>query len=601
MSSARKILALVVAMVALGSFSPVDASTASTPRAEHKAPGPAHPRTRFLDQRPVHRQGPLAAGQDAAAPFLTRPYWNPHYVTSVFDHCNPDYTQDGMICEDDGTVAYRSNGVDPSFSSGYAITPGGGDYLYYDGHNGWDLALNYETLLAAADGTVNLAGSDPYNPGFGQTVTIDHHNGFTTRYAHMSQIWVSPGQNVVRGQQIGISGNTGYSTGPHLHFGVYLTAPWIAIDPWGWSGAGTDPWPYEQGNLWFWGNPQNPVPWAPDTVTAGSMDGSALVSWSVPRFDGGTAINAYTVTATPGGATVTVGAGTTSTVFTGLANGTTYSFTVAATDSVGTGPASAPSNSVMVGAAWPGQTAVVTAARILDTRSGVGGVGTLGPNQAVDITVLGRGGIPTSGVAAVELNLAVTNAAAAGYLRAFASGAIEPDTSNLNFVAGQTVADLVTATLGPNGLVRVRNGSPGSLDLVADVEGWIATSAATAGGSGRYTALQPARLVDTRSGSGSLRPGQSLTVAVGGNGGVPVSGASAVVLNVTAANPQSAGYMSLYPTGGDRPPTSDLNFRAGQTVGELVIVKLGAGGGVDFFNGGTGSVDIVTDLIGWYS
>src|SRR5947209_11646907 len=109
-----------------------------------------------------------AAANDASIQFLTRPYTTWHNITSVFDHCAPDYSTDGKVCEFDGSVGYRSYGVDPSFSLGYAQSPGGGDYLYYDGHNGWDYSMYYENVLAAADGVVQLAGSDPYNPCFGQ-------------------------------------------------------------------------------------------------------------------------------------------------------------------------------------------------------------------------------------------------------------------------------------------------------------------------------------------------------------------------------------------------------------------------------------------------
>ncbi|HEX6347808.1 MAG TPA: peptidoglycan DD-metalloendopeptidase family protein [Candidatus Dormibacteraeota bacterium] len=292
-----------------------------------------------------------AASANGPAPFLTRPYWNYHAVTSVFDHCNPDYSHDGSICEVDGTVARASNGVDPTFTAGYAITPGGQDYLYYDGHNGWDIALNYETLLAAADGTVILAGCDPNNggcgAGFGLTVTIDHGNGFTTRYGHMSQIYVVPGQVVTRGQVIGVSGNTGASTGPHLHFGLYLTQPWTAIDPWGWSGGYPDPWPSDSGDLWITGNPQNPVPWAPQNVSAVAGVGSATVNWTAPSFDGGSGVSSYTVTASSSGPSVTVSGSQTSTVVTGLVPGTLYTFTVTASNGVGTGPASVQSNPVM--------------------------------------------------------------------------------------------------------------------------------------------------------------------------------------------------------------------------------------------------------------
>ena len=357
MSSSR--LAIVLAIVALaGGTTSVQAAAPRT--GDRPAPVPTvrqhivSPTDQIAKPRSTQRPaaGTAAASTSAGvAPFLTRPYWNYHAVTSIFDHCNPDYSHDGRICEDDGTVATSANGVDPFFNAGYAITPGGGNYLYYDGHNGWDLALNYETLLAAADGIVNLAGCDPFNggcgAGFGLTVTIDHPNGFTTRYGHMSQIWVSPGQQVVRGQAIGVSGNTGASTGPHLHFGVYITSSWTAIDPWGWDGNYPDPWPSDQGNLWITGNPQNPVPWAPQNVTANPGGNAATVSWLAPAFDGGSGVTSYSVTSSPGGIVTTVPGTQTSAVVSGLTNGTAYTFTVTASNGNGTSPDSVPSNQVV--------------------------------------------------------------------------------------------------------------------------------------------------------------------------------------------------------------------------------------------------------------
>lgn len=282
-------------------------------------------------------------------PFLTRPYWNWHGVNSIFDHCNPTYAVDGRICNVDGTVAIASNGQDPWFPKGYAATPGGQDYVYYDGHNGWDIALNYETLLAAAPGRVTYAAWDYAGCstcGYGQTVIIDHGNGFSTRYGHMSQIWVSPGQDVYRGQPIGVSGATGNVTGPHLHFGVYVNSTWTAIDPWGWQGSSADPWPYDAGDLWLGGNPINPLPDAPTGVRATAGDSSALVTWSAPAWDGGSGVGSYTVTASPGGATVTTPGNVTQATFAGLTNGTPYTFTVTARVQAGTGPASAASSAV---------------------------------------------------------------------------------------------------------------------------------------------------------------------------------------------------------------------------------------------------------------
>src|SRR5712692_3029088 len=88
-------------------------------------------------QMPVVHIGRTATGPtvDLSNAFLTRPYMNYHYATSIFDHCNPDYSIDAKVCASDGAVALKSNGVDPGFSLGYALTPGGRDYVYYDGHN----------------------------------------------------------------------------------------------------------------------------------------------------------------------------------------------------------------------------------------------------------------------------------------------------------------------------------------------------------------------------------------------------------------------------------------------------------------------------------
>ena len=343
---------------------PALATSPRAPQPEHLGarPHPGNVRGHAGDQM-TNPDGPrraaVAAAGPVAAPFLTRPYWGPHNVTSVFDHCNPTYTSDGKICEFDGTVALRANGVDPTFSAGYPITPGGTDYLYYDGHNGWDLALSYETLIAAAPGTVAIAGYDANNPGFGLTVTIDHGNGFTTRYGHMSQVAVSPGQIVARGQVLGVSGNSGNSTGPHLHFGVYVTSSWIAIDPWGWTGPGADPWPYQQGDLWLTGNPHDPVPDAPSAASASLVNGAVQVSWPAP-FDGGSPITSYVVTASPGGATQTVPGGQLTASFPSLPPGAQYSFTVVARTAIGSSPPSSPSNAVNPGVA-PGAPAGVRA------------------------------------------------------------------------------------------------------------------------------------------------------------------------------------------------------------------------------------------------
>jgi murein DD-endopeptidase MepM/ murein hydrolase activator NlpD len=86
-------------------------------------------------------------------------------------------------------------------------------------HKGADIANSIGTPIYAADaGYVMLAGRD--TAGYGLQIVINHGNGFITRYAHLSKILVKAGQSVKRGEKIALMGNTGRSTGPHLHFEI---------------------------------------------------------------------------------------------------------------------------------------------------------------------------------------------------------------------------------------------------------------------------------------------------------------------------------------------------------------------------------------------
>jgi len=89
------------------------------------------------------------------------------------------------------------------------------------GYNGIDFgAYVGAPIMAAASGDVILARQGGYNGGYGNYVVIKHGNGTQTLYAHMLSVAVSSGQHVVQGQVIGYLGNTGRSTGPHLHFEI---------------------------------------------------------------------------------------------------------------------------------------------------------------------------------------------------------------------------------------------------------------------------------------------------------------------------------------------------------------------------------------------
>ncbi|MGE5606243.1 MAG: M23 family metallopeptidase [Bacteroidota bacterium] len=87
-------------------------------------------------------------------------------------------------------------------------------------HVGIDMGAASGTKVAAtAAGVVSFAG---WRGGYGYAVMINHQNGFQTLYAHNSKLLVSIGQSISKGQTISLSGNTGITTGPHLHYEVYI-------------------------------------------------------------------------------------------------------------------------------------------------------------------------------------------------------------------------------------------------------------------------------------------------------------------------------------------------------------------------------------------
>jgi murein DD-endopeptidase MepM/ murein hydrolase activator NlpD len=91
-------------------------------------------------------------------------------------------------------------------------------YFRYGGHTGIDYRANVGTPIRAAASGVVIQVSTGWSGGYGNQIVVSHGNGVATRYAHLSRISVSPGDTVSQGETIGLSGNSGRSTGPHLHF-----------------------------------------------------------------------------------------------------------------------------------------------------------------------------------------------------------------------------------------------------------------------------------------------------------------------------------------------------------------------------------------------
>jgi hypothetical protein len=238
----------------------------------------------------------------------------------------------------------------------------------------------------------------------------------------------------------------------------------------------------------------------------------------------------------------------------------------------------------------------VTPARLADSRNSptfdgqFSNTGPVAQSTFANITVTGRGPIPRTGVGAIAVNVTATNPSAASFLTVWPTGASRPTASNLNVVAGQTVPNMVIAKVGTNGQISVYNDA-GTVDVIVDVLGWFPAAST-------LTSVVPARLLDTRLTS-SVVGGVNTDVALVGQSGGPPSGAGAVVLNVTITDPSGPSFLTVWPTGADRPLSSNINFVGGRTVPNLVVVKLGTGGKISLFTEAT-TANVVIDVLGWF-
>jgi len=218
--------------------------------------------------------------------------------------------------------------------------------------------------------------------------------------------------------------------------------------------------------------------------------------------------------------------------------------------------------------------------------------GSVGAGSTLALQVGGEAGVPTN-ADAVALNVTVVNAQAAGFATVYPCGQPRPETSNLNYAAGQTIPNLVIAKPGVLGWVCIY--SDAAIDVLADLAGFFPT------GSGFTPIPNPARVLDTRNGIGApvapVAAGRTLEVQVTGVAGVP-SNANAVVLNMTAVNAAAPGFATVYPCGQPRPEASNLNYAAGQTIPNLVIAKPGVGGKVCVFTYAT--IDVLADAAGFF-
>ncbi len=220
----------------------------------------------------------------------------------------------------------------------------------------------------------------------------------------------------------------------------------------------------------------------------------------------------------------------------------------------------------------------VTPVRLLDTRVST----KVGDGCVAEVDVSSVAPATATGVA---LNVTTVNAEAHGFVTAYACGSARPSTSNVNPRVGDPTPNLVIVTLDSSR--RVCLFTFAATDLVVDATGWFGT------GGDLFHELPPARLVDTRTQGPALPAGTDLPVPVTG---VP-SSAVGVVVNVTITEPSDPGFATIHPCGTAVPPTSTVNYLAGENRANQTVVGVGNGAVCVFV---VTTAHVVVDLAGWF-
>ena len=223
--------------------------------------------------------------------------------------------------------------------------------------------------------------------------------------------------------------------------------------------------------------------------------------------------------------------------------------------------------------------------------------------KEIDTARLTGAGLPTGTASAAVINLTAANTTAGGFVSLLASTTFPapgstPSTSNLNLAARDTRANLAI-TPGTDWLTQL--GPSLASDVIADLAGWF-VSPAVDPAAARFAPSDPTRILDTRIGlglSGRFGPDQKRSLPIPLPAGVSADQVTAVVVNVTAVEPNAGGYLTLWPTGVAQPTASNVNYDSGEVVPNLAIVKLGTGASIDIYSS-SGSPNGIVDVLGWF-
>jgi Beta-lactamase enzyme family len=237
----------------------------------------------------------------------------------------------------------------------------------------------------------------------------------------------------------------------------------------------------------------------------------------------------------------------------------------------------------------------IVPSRLYDSRQGRAVLA----NGAVSVTVRGVAGIPRTGVAAVAVNVTITNAIDDGYWTIWPAGTKRPEASNINTSRGDTIANTTLVPIGRDGSISIFGSGGGH--VIVDVVGWFTDETMSAASTGRFVVQTPTRVADSRLGVGmdrlwALGPA---TLPISGVAGVPAT-ATAVLGTLTYVDTSSNGYVTVRGDSAGRVATSAANPTAQLGAwANTTVSAVGSGGAIVLE--ASGSSEMIVDLAGYFT
>lgn len=230
----------------------------------------------------------------------------------------------------------------------------------------------------------------------------------------------------------------------------------------------------------------------------------------------------------------------------------------------------------------------VTPQRLLDTRSN--GATRRPSGSVTSVAVLGRAGLPATPVAAIVANVTAVSPAADGWVIAYPSQSTRPNASTLNFIADRTTPNRAVLPVGADGKILLYTSA--TTHLLLDVVGYYPAG-------GYFSRTAPTRLADTRVSGGMFQAGETRRVRVTGRAGIPLSGVTAVAVNVAAVTPRDSGALSTTRTFSTTTPPEQNLYAPGRNHASLIIAQVLPDG--DIVVRSTGRTHVIVDVTGWLS